>query len=137
MSQENVEIVRRGLGFLRDSFANEHATDQLLALCAPEIRVDASRRVFNPAVHDGHDGVRQAVKGICEAWEVFDEDQERLIDAGHSVVVIQTISGRGRASQALVKQRAALIWTVEDGLVQGIETFNDPAEALKAVGLEE
>ena len=51
--------------------------------------------------------------------------------------MIQTIGGRGRASNARVQQKAALIFTVRDELVQLIEVFTDPRDALKAVGLEE
>jgi hypothetical protein len=53
------------------------------------------------------------------------------------VVVLQTIRARGGASKAQVQQKGALIWTTRAGLVQRIEIFTDPREALKAVGLEE
>jgi hypothetical protein len=46
MSQ-NVEIVRRALDLLRDSYESGEATDGLLDLCTPDVRVDATRRVFN------------------------------------------------------------------------------------------
>ena len=137
MSQENVQIVRRGLDRLRESYETGAATDGLLDLCAPGIQVDATRRVFNPAVYEGDAGVRRAIQEIGDAWEDFHESNERLIDAGDRVVVIQTIGGRGRASNARVQQKAALIFTVRDELVQLIEVFTDPRDALKAVGLEE
>jgi hypothetical protein len=53
VSEENVELVRRFLGFLRESYQSGAATDGLVSLCAPDIHVDASRRVFNPAVYEG------------------------------------------------------------------------------------
>ena len=81
--------------------------------------------------------MRRAIQEIGDAWEGFHESNERLIDAGDRVVVIQTIGGCGRASNARVQQKAALIFTVRDELVQLIEVFTDPREALKAVGLEE
>jgi ketosteroid isomerase-like protein len=137
MAQEDVQIVRRGLDLLRDSYQSGAATDGLLDLCAPDVRVDARRRVFNPEVYEGRAGVRRSIGEICDAWEDFHERNERLIDAGHRVVVIQTIGGRGRASKAHVQQKGALIWTVRDGLVQHIEVFTDPAEALKAAGLSD
>jgi ketosteroid isomerase-like protein len=134
MSQ-NVEIVRRALDLLRDSYESGEATDGLLDLCTPDVRVDATRRVFNPDLYEGDAGVRRSIREICDAWEDFYESTERLIDAGDRVVVVQTIGGRGRASKARVEQRGALIWTMRDGLVQLIEVFTDPREALKAVGL--
>jgi ketosteroid isomerase-like protein len=137
VSVQSVEIVRRGLDLLRASYESGEATDELLALCAPDIRVDAARRVFNPDVYEGRSGVRRAIREICDAWEDFRTSTERLIEAEDRVVVIQIVSARGRASQAQVQQRGALIWTIRDGLAQLIEVFGDPGEALKAVGLEE
>jgi ketosteroid isomerase-like protein len=136
VSAENVEIVRRGLDLLRESYEGGAATDGLLALCAPDIRMDATRRVFNPGVYEGDAGVRRSIREICDAWEDFHENTERLIDAGDRVVVLQTIGGRGRASKAHVQQKGALIFTMRDGLAQLIEVFGDPREALKIVGRE-
>ena len=136
-SRENVEIVLLAMDRLGESYRNGAATDGLLDLCAPGIRVDASHRVFNPAVYDGRAGVRRAMQDVVDAWDDFRASTERLIDAGDRVVAIQTIRGRGRVSSARVEQKGAVICTVRDGLVQLIEIFTDPREALKAVGLEE
>ena len=138
MSQENVEIVLLAIDRLDESYRNGAATDGLLDLCAPGIRVDASHRVFNPAVYDGGAGVRRAIQDVVDAWDDFRASNERLIDArGDRVVAIQTICGRGRVSSVRVEQKGAVICTVRDGLVQLIEIFTDPHEALKAAGLEQ
>ena len=136
MSKEDVEIVRRGLDLLREAHERGTATDALLEQCAADIRVDASHRVFNPNVFEGHAGVRRSIEETCDAWEDFHETTERLIDTGDRVVVLQTFGGRGRASRAQVQQRGALIWTVRDGLVRHIEIFGDQREALQAALLE-
>jgi ketosteroid isomerase-like protein len=137
VSRENVEIVLEALDRLRKSYERGAATDGLLDLCAPDIRVDASHRVFNPAVYEGSEGVRRGIQDVLDAWEDFQESDERIIDAGDRVVVVGTIGGRGRLSNVRVEQKGALICTVRDGLVQLIEVFTDPHEALQAVGLEE
>jgi ketosteroid isomerase-like protein len=134
VSRESVEVVRRALELLRESYERGAATDALLSLCAPDMRVDATRRVFNPDVYEGRAGVERSIRDTCDALEEFSETNERLIDAGERVVVTQTISGRGRVSRARVEQRGALIWTVRDGLVQLIEVFIDQDEALREVG---
>jgi len=136
VSQENVEVVRRGLAILRESYTDDAAIEGLLDLCAPDVRVDASRRIFNPDIYDGAAGVRRAIQEIRDAWEDFCEDNQSVVDAGDRVLVVQTISARGRTSRAYVEQKGALIWTLRDGRVELIEVFVDPREALKAVGRE-
>jgi ketosteroid isomerase-like protein len=136
VSAENVEIVRRALDLLRDSYNSGVATDALLELCAPDIRVDGTRRVFNPDVYEGEAGVRRSIREIFEVWEDFHQINERFIDLGDRVVVLQTIGGRGRASKARVHLQGALICTLRDGLLRLIEIFVDQRDALAAAGLE-
>jgi ketosteroid isomerase-like protein len=137
MSRENVEIVRRATEILSEAYKSGEATDELLALCAPDFQLDASRRVFNPATYDGHAGLRCAIRETWEAWEDFREENERLIGVGDKVLSLQTIAGRGRSSGAEVRAPGALIWTLRDGSITRIETFSDRTEALEAVGLED
>ena len=131
-----MEIVRRALDLLRDSYNSGVATDALLELCAPDIRVDGTRRVFNPDVYEGEAGVRRSIREIFEVWEDFHQINERFIDLGDRVVVLQTIGGRGRASKARVHLQGALICTLRDGLLGLIEIFVDQRDALAAAGLE-
>jgi ketosteroid isomerase-like protein len=137
MSQANVEVVRRVTEILSEAYKSGEATDELLAICAPDFQMDASRRVFNPATYDGHAGLRHAIREIWEAWEDFREEDGRLIDVGDQVLALHTIAGRGRASGVEVRAPGALIWAVRDGHVVKVEAFLDQTEALKAVGLEE
>ena len=128
-----MEIVRRVTEILSNAYKTGEATDDLFALCAPDFQMDASRRVFNPATYHGHDGLRRAIREIAEAWEDFREENERLIDVGDQVLVLQTIAGRGRASGVEVRAPGALIWTVREGRVVEVAAFLDQDEALKAV----
>jgi hypothetical protein len=115
-----LEIVRRALELLRESYESGRATDGLLELCAPDIRVDATRRVFNPGVYEGEAGALRSIREICDAWEDFRQINERLIDVGDRVVVLETIGGRGRASKAHVEQKGdfdAALATLSKGAV--------------------
>ena len=131
-----MEIVRRGLDLLREAHERGTATDALLEQCAPDIRVDGTRRVFNPDVYEGEAGVRRSIREIFDVWEDFHQINERFIDLGDRVVVLQTIGGRGRASKARVHLQGALICTLRDGLLGLIEIFVDQRDALAAAGLE-
>jgi hypothetical protein len=137
MTHDSLEIVRQALKELRHSYARGAATEGLLDLCAPDIRVDATRRVFNPGLYEGHVGLRRLIGEISDDWEDFHATDERMIDLGERVAVIQTIGGRGRLSKIQVEQRGALVWTVRQGLVQHVEVVSDYEGALAALGLTE
>jgi ketosteroid isomerase-like protein len=140
VSQENVEIVRRVTAMLSEAFKTgevpDEVTDEIAAFVAPDVRMDFSRRVFNPATYDGHAGLRSLMTEIWGAWEDFSETNERLIDIGDKVLAFQTIAGRGRASGVQVRAQSAVIWTFRDGQVVHVEVFSDRTEALKAAGVE-
>jgi hypothetical protein len=87
-------------------------------------------------VYEGEAGVRRSIREICDVWEDSHQINERFIDLGERVVVLQTIGGRGRASKAQVQLQGALICTVRDGLIRLIEIFVDQRDALAAAGLE-
>jgi ketosteroid isomerase-like protein len=136
VSQENVEIVREVMD-LMDLAEKGERVPGLIDLFAPDVEVDMSRRKFNPDTYHGHEGLRRLGREVREVWDGFWIIPERFIDAGERVVVIERRQGVGRKSGVEVKDRSAVIWTVQDGRVTRMETDLDPEEALKAVGLEE
>jgi ketosteroid isomerase-like protein len=133
MSQENVEIVRR---------AGEHWTSRDLSRMSevfdPEVVVDLSRNVFNPAVYRGYEGVRRWVEAVDEMWDEFEAKIEELIDAGDQVFSAARIKGKGRGSGVEVSMRTFGVFTLRNGrLVRYVGGYRDRAEALKAAGLSE
>jgi len=66
MRCENVEIVRRAHEAL-----NSGDMDALIALCNEGFRLDMSDRVFNPAVYEGHDGIRRFYSEVRDVWESY------------------------------------------------------------------
>jgi ketosteroid isomerase-like protein len=133
MSQENVEVVR-------SVFAAVNRDDREIAfgLADPEIVVDATRRVFNPTIYVGFEGIRRWADDMDEVWQEFRVEEIEFIDAGDRVVVVIRLHGTGKSSGIEVQQSVAGIWTVRNGRVVRVEIgYTDPCEALKAVGLSE
>jgi uncharacterized protein len=136
VSQENVEIVRQVMT-LRERAGETGELPPPSGLLAPDVEIDMSRRVFNPAVYRGIDGLARLNDEIRDVWEDFRVVPKQFIDAGDQVVVLETIHARGRGSGVeLDTQPSATIWTLRDGQVTRVQVGVEPNEALKAVGLE-
>ena len=131
MSQENVEIVRRGYALYNRT--GEADYDVL----GPEIVYDVSRRTFDPLVYHGHEGVRKFLALIREQWATMRLEPQDFVDAGDKVVVSVRLVGVGKESGVETTANAAHLWTFCDGKIVRQTTFQTMAEALEAAGLPE
>jgi ketosteroid isomerase-like protein len=123
---ENVKIVQRALEAL-----NSGDIDALVALCDEGFRLDMSDRVFNPAVYEGHDGIRRFYSEVRDVWESYVWEPEELIEAGPDVVALIRSTGRGRGSGVEVDRKTAMVWSVREGQAIALRFFRDRGEALK------
>jgi ketosteroid isomerase-like protein len=135
VSEENVKVVREAMALIRRTGTRE-AEPRLYEMLSPDMTLDMSRRTFNPDVYEGHQGLRRFKRERDEVWEEFLVTPERIIDTGESVVVIESLRGRGRGSDVETRSRSASVWTVRDGQVIAMATYHAPREALEAAGLE-
>jgi uncharacterized protein len=132
MSQENMEIVRRAHEAL-----NAGNIDELVTLCHPDFQLDMSDRVLNPAVYQGHDGIRKFYVEVQDVWERYVWEPEELRDEGDTVVALLRSEGRGRGSGVEIDRKTAMVWTVRAGKALGLRFYREPERALEAVGLRE
>ena len=133
MSQENVEIVRRGY----EAF-NRGDIDGVVELLAPGFEYVASGLVPGVGgVYRGSEGLRGFVETF---WAEFDDPRievHELIDAGERVVASTTMRGHGRQSGAETSWAVCQVWTMRDGTAVRGQGFPSRDEALEAVGLRE
>jgi len=134
MSRENAEIVRR----LYDAAA-QRDTPAVLALYSPDVEFDYSRGpgadMLGHSIYRGHDGLRGFFRDWSEAFDHFRSDCAELIDAGDSVVSVEVVNARGRASGATVELNQSGVWTIRDGKVIRVVWFSSRDEALEAAQL--
>ena len=124
MSQANVELVRRIYSLWSTNESARHLIDPDLEYVNPPYAVESGTRRS-----------RGALGKIREVYPDFRVEPERFVDAGENVVVIGI--ARGRSASGLEAQwRQGYVWTVRDGKAIRFAWFNDPKEALEAVGLE-
>ena len=127
MPSENSEIVERAHEAL-----NSGDIDALVDLCDDGFRLDMSDRVFNPAVYDGHEGIRRFYAEVRDVWETYVWEPEELIDMGSQVVALLRSTGRGRESGVEVERETAIIWSVQDGRLIALRFYRNRNEALRS-----
>ena len=132
MSRENVEIVKQAL----DAFARRDI-DAMQALNDPDLELDWSRSLgWYAGVYRGSDAVLRFYEGYYQAFEMDIIEPDRFIDIGEFVAVPNVSHLRGRDGVE-VSARSALVFELRDGKIIRICLYQETAEALKAVGLEE
>jgi ketosteroid isomerase-like protein len=130
MSRENVEVVRRAHAeFERGNF-------WLTEIFDPSVRVVWLGAVGMEDETVGLPDLSRVLMDWMRSWDQATTVAERIIDAGDQVVVVAEWRGRGKTSGVVTKWRYGAVWTLRDGKVTSIVSHTDPAEALKAVGLE-
>ncbi len=133
MSQENVELLRGALehfqaegDFREDLIAPEFVWDMSMFHGWPEQTI--------------YEGVEEARRFIREWTEPFDDwrmEVEAIHDAGEDrVLVILRQHGRSRSTGVPVDMVLGQVYTIRDGIQTRMEMYSDPAEAMKALGLE-
>jgi len=125
MSQQNVDLVREIYALWGEHKSARHLIDAELEYVNPSYAVESGTR------HS-----RRALGKVREVYPDFHVEPERFVDAGDEVVVIGV--ARGTSDSGLEAQwRQGYVWTVRDGQAVRFRWFNDPKEALRAVGLSE
>ncbi len=133
MSEENVEIVRRGFEQFRE------AGDLLGENVAPGFVWDMStfRGWPEQQTYEGIDGAREFIRIWMDAWDDWEMDLEGLHDAGDKVVAVGRQRGRAKSTGVKVDMKFAQVITFEHGMQTRMQMYADPAEAFAAAGLSE
>jgi ketosteroid isomerase-like protein len=132
MSQGNVEIVRRHY-----EHRQSHG-DFLEEIIAPDYVWDMShfRGWPEQRTYEGIDGARLFIREWTAAFDDWAIEVVDIRDAGDDRVVgVVEQRGRSRTTGLPVEMRYAQVFTIRDGKHVRMEMYDDPDEALKAVGL--
>jgi ketosteroid isomerase-like protein len=134
MSQENVDLIRRGYDRWLET------GDPVFDFFDPQIEWHGPREFPDLAEpHYGHDGVRRYLEKVNEAFDDYRMVPEEFIDAGEDqVLVFSREGGRGKGSGAAVQTNpTAHLWTLRNGKAIRMQSYWERADALKAAGLSE
>jgi ketosteroid isomerase-like protein len=133
VSQENLERVRAGFEAF---YQTGELPDRFLA---PDFELHQAWSVVGATgVFHGPNAVRDSLVEVEVALEDLSFAPEKFVEAPNGeIVVFVHVQGRGRGSGIDVGNHIAHVWTLRGDQALRCVVYEDPAEALKAVGLEE
>jgi uncharacterized protein len=130
MSQENVEIITRGLEAL-----NSGDLDTMLALQDPEWEGFIPAEYPMAGTWRGHDGALAFAEEWLEAWEEFRVEPEDFVVSEDAVLAKVHYWGRGRGSGIEVTESWYYAYRLRAGKITSWRPYADRAEALADLGL--
>ena len=92
MSQENVEAVQGWVAAL-----NREDLDALLEIADPSVEYVSYLASLSGGVgtYRGHDGIRQFLRDLADAWEWFKVEVDEYRDLGDCVLMVGRLASQG------------------------------------------
>jgi ketosteroid isomerase-like protein len=131
MSQENVEIVQGALAHYNET------GDLPWDVMDPEIEWVIDSAAWVAGTYRGHDGVRTLFSRMAEAFDRFQIEVERFVDADDAVVVLGRSKVHGELSGVTTGQPLDQVFRVQAGRITAVRAYLRRDEALEAAGLRE
>jgi ketosteroid isomerase-like protein len=136
MSQENVEIIRRGIDLVNEG--ELQAVLEFIDECFdPDVELRAVGRLPDAGrVLRGNEAAKAWWVQLHETFD-FQWEPEELIDAGDAVLMVNRQIARGRGSGAEVTNRVVTVNAFRNGRIIRTDAYRGKQEALAAAGLRE
>jgi ketosteroid isomerase-like protein len=135
MSEENVEVVRRGLRATDRGLAALNAYFDEVVDPGVEFRAVGHLPDASGSVR-GLDGVKKWYARLFESFDYHVEEEE-LIDIGDAVVLVARQTARGSGSGIEVSNRIVVLFRFTEGKIISTDAYRTKTEALEAAGLSE
>jgi ketosteroid isomerase-like protein len=127
----NVEIVREAIAAWPRG-----DRDAILGLMAEDCELFPLRAQLEGTSYRGHEGARRFWDDLHADWEGLELPIDDVREVGDTVVIIGRVVARGRTSGVDLDVPIGQVWELRDGEVTRMHSFSDPADALRAAGLE-
>jgi ketosteroid isomerase-like protein len=104
---------------------------------APDFELhQASSIVDTAGIFRGPGASEASLAELGESFEDMSFEAERIVEApGGEIVVLIHARGRGRSSGLELDNHIAWVWTLRDGKATRLVVYEEPGDALEAVGL--
>jgi len=132
MSEENVEIVRRGfMAAAKEDWPNA------LGTLHPDIEV-LDYDIPDAGTYRGHSGFLAWLENWGAGWDEWRTEDPEFRPAGdENVIALFHIVATGGGSGIEVERDDAIVYRIRGRLIERLEYFNDQEKALQAAGLSE
>jgi ketosteroid isomerase-like protein len=134
MSQENVELVRRGFEHWQ-----EGRIDEWIETLDVDIQWDVSAHPLPdfPNTGSGRDALVGHMGAYLSGWNDYETSIKELIARGDDVIAIMHERARMRGSDITLDRDLPNVWTVRDGRAVRFRVFKTRDQAVEAAGLSE
>ena len=132
MSQENVE---RAVTVL--DAVTRRDLPRLIELTDPDVEWWSFFAALGVGLYRGHDGLRQYLLDLDDALDVVNPVVENGVGIGDVALAVGRINYRGKASGVEAASPAGWMFKFQRGKVVRFRAFQEPEQALEAVGLAE
>ncbi len=132
MSEENVEVVRRGFMAAgredwRTALDTVHSEAEILDYDVPDA-----------GTYHGHAGFLKWLANWDAGWDTWRiEDAEFRAAGDEGAIALFRIIAKGKGSGIEIERHDAIVYQVRNGQIERMEYFNDQGKALEAAGLSE
>jgi ketosteroid isomerase-like protein len=130
VTDQREQLLRRGM-----ELWNAGDYESLAEILDPEVDIDATNRVLNPARYRGIEGFRKLTEETFEVWDEWHVEPTQFVWNGDRVVVEVRITARGKGSGIRVTETYHTVWQVEEGRGTAMEIHVDADKAFESVGL--
>jgi ketosteroid isomerase-like protein len=137
VSQENVELARRGYAGLNAFYKGGDFLPAIRETCDPEVVLKPSGLFPEAGEMRGHEGMLLFAERQAEAFEEMWIEPQEFIDAGDRVVVPLRFGGRARHTGIEAEFSVVHVWTVRNAKAIRIDMYRSKAEALDVAGRRE
>jgi ketosteroid isomerase-like protein len=131
MSEENIELVRRGY----EHFAETGETDATIYSADVEWH-NAAEDPYAEPFH-GIEGLRRLLQEVRDSLDDFHTEPFEYLDGGDFVVAGLVHRGRGKGSDAEVEMREWNVFLIAEGQIVSVHEYSNRDTALRAAGLSE
>jgi ketosteroid isomerase-like protein len=120
------------VGRVLDAY-NDRDLERLLACFRGDVEWHTTPGFLWPGPYRGREALRSLFERWWEGWQRGHADQDELVEQGDRAMVSACLRGRSAGDGLDVEVRLNWIFTVRDGLVVLVQSYETPEEARAAL----